>query len=179
MQKITPFLWFTATLEEAATFTLHLQGTRRWARFPGMADAGPGPKGSAMSVTFQIEGAGIFALNGGPQSSSRPPISFFVNCETQQEVDELLGKLSAVAERDRLRLAAGTSSASPGRSSPPSSANCWATSDPAKSETAPCRPCPADDQDRYQKTPARRAAEARIKLPLPVVKKAVRHQPFV
>jgi predicted 3-demethylubiquinone-9 3-methyltransferase (glyoxalase superfamily) len=64
-------------------------------------DAGPGPKGSAMSVTFQIEGQEFFALNGGPQFKFTPAISFFVNCETQQEVDELWEKLSAGGRTDR------------------------------------------------------------------------------
>jgi predicted 3-demethylubiquinone-9 3-methyltransferase (glyoxalase superfamily) len=64
-------------------------------------DAGPGPKGSAMSVTFQIEGQEFYALNGGPQFKFTPAISFFVNCETQQEVDELWDKLSAGGRTDR------------------------------------------------------------------------------
>jgi predicted 3-demethylubiquinone-9 3-methyltransferase (glyoxalase superfamily) len=64
-------------------------------------DAGPGPKGSAMSVTFQIEGQEFYALNGGPQFKFTPAISFFVNCETQQEVDELWEKLSAGGRTDR------------------------------------------------------------------------------
>jgi predicted 3-demethylubiquinone-9 3-methyltransferase (glyoxalase superfamily) len=58
-------------------------------------DAGPGPKGSVMSAVFEIEGQQFFALNGGPLFSFTPAISFFVNCETQQEVDELWDKLSA------------------------------------------------------------------------------------
>jgi predicted 3-demethylubiquinone-9 3-methyltransferase (glyoxalase superfamily) len=64
-------------------------------------DAGPGPKGSVMSVTFQIEGQEFFALNGGPQFKFTPAISFFVNCETQKEVDDLWEKLSAGGRTDR------------------------------------------------------------------------------
>jgi predicted 3-demethylubiquinone-9 3-methyltransferase (glyoxalase superfamily) len=64
-------------------------------------DAGPGAKGSVMSVTFQIEGQEFFALNGGPQFKFTPAISFFVNCETQKEVDELWEKLSAGGRTDR------------------------------------------------------------------------------
>jgi len=60
-----------------------------------------GPKGSVMSVTFQIEGQEFFALNGGPQFKFTPAISFFVNCETQQEVDDLWEKLSAGGRTDR------------------------------------------------------------------------------
>jgi len=63
-------------------------------------DAGPGPKGSVMSVTFQIEGQEFFALNGGPQFKFTPAISFFVNCETQLEVDELWEKLSTGGRTD-------------------------------------------------------------------------------
>ena len=64
-------------------------------------DAGPGPKGSVMSATFQLEGQDFYALNGGPQFTFTPAISFFVNCETQQEVDELWDKLSEGGRKDR------------------------------------------------------------------------------
>ena len=56
--------------------------------------AGPGPKGSVMSVTFQLEGQDFMALNGGPHFSFTPAISMFVNCETQEEVDHYWEKLS-------------------------------------------------------------------------------------
>ena len=61
-------------------------------------DAGPGPKGSVMSATFQLEGQEFMALNGGPHFQFTPAISFFVNCETQAEVDELWEKLSEGGE---------------------------------------------------------------------------------
>src|SRR5437867_9714939 len=64
-------------------------------------EAGPGPKGTVMSATFQLEGQEFFALNGGPQFSFTPAISFFVNCETQQEVDELWEKLSQGGAKER------------------------------------------------------------------------------
>jgi predicted 3-demethylubiquinone-9 3-methyltransferase (glyoxalase superfamily) len=64
-------------------------------------EAGPGPKGTVMSATFQLEGQDFFALNGGPQFTFTPAISFFVNCETQQEVDELWEKLSEGGEKGR------------------------------------------------------------------------------
>src|SRR6202795_456476 len=70
-------------------------------RISRFGDAGPGPKGSVMSVTFQIEGQEFFALNGGPQFKFTPAISFFVNCETQKEVDDLWEKLSAGGRTDR------------------------------------------------------------------------------
>ena len=64
-------------------------------------DAGPGPKGTVMSATFELEGQEIMALNGGPVFTFNPAISFFVNCETQKEVDELWEKLSAGGKKDR------------------------------------------------------------------------------
>jgi predicted 3-demethylubiquinone-9 3-methyltransferase (glyoxalase superfamily) len=64
-------------------------------------DAGPGPKGTVMSANFELEGQPFYALNGGPMYSFTPAISFFVNCETQQEVDELWEKLSAGGQPNR------------------------------------------------------------------------------
>ncbi len=58
-------------------------------------EAGPGPKGTVMTVTFQLKGQKFIALNGGPHYTFSPAISFFVDCETQSEVDELWEKLSA------------------------------------------------------------------------------------
>ena len=101
MQKITPFLWFNGQAEEAAKFYVSIFKNSKVGRVSRYGDAGPGPKGSVMSVTFQLEGQEFFALNGGPQYSFTPAISFFVNCETQQEVDELWDKLSAGGRTDQ------------------------------------------------------------------------------
>jgi predicted 3-demethylubiquinone-9 3-methyltransferase (glyoxalase superfamily) len=101
MQKITPFLWFDGNAEEAANFYISIFKNSKMGKISRYGDAGPGPKGSAMSVTFQIEGQEFYALNGGPQFKFTPAISFFVNCETQQEVDELWEKLSAGGRTDR------------------------------------------------------------------------------
>ena len=101
MQKITPFLWFDGNAEEAANFYISIFKNSKMGKISRYSDAGPGPKGSAMSVTFQIEGQEFFALNGGPQFKFTPAISFFVNCETQQEVDDLWEKLSAGGRTDR------------------------------------------------------------------------------
>jgi predicted 3-demethylubiquinone-9 3-methyltransferase (glyoxalase superfamily) len=101
MQKITPFLWFDGNAEEAANFYISIFKNSKMGKISRYGDAGPGPKGSAMSVTFQIEGQEFFALNGGPQFKFTPAVSFFVNCETQQEVDELWEKLSAGGRTDR------------------------------------------------------------------------------
>ncbi|HUJ50222.1 MAG TPA: VOC family protein [Bryobacteraceae bacterium] len=64
-------------------------------------DAGPGPKGSVMMVTFQVDGQEFMALNGGPEYKFTPAISLYVNCETQQEVDALWNKLSEGGRKDR------------------------------------------------------------------------------
>jgi len=101
MQKVTPFLWFDGNAEEAANFYISIFKNSKMGKISRYGDAGPGPKGSAMSVTFQIEGQEFFALNGGPQFKFTPAISFFVNCETQQEVDDLWEKLSAGGRTDR------------------------------------------------------------------------------
>ena len=79
MQKITPFLWFDGNAEEAANFYISIFKNSKMGKISRYGEAGPGPKGSAMSVTFQIEGQEFFALNGGPQFKFTPAISFFVN----------------------------------------------------------------------------------------------------
>ena len=95
MQKITPFLWFDSNAEEAANFYTSIFKNSRILNVARYGEAGPGPKGSAMTVTFQLEGQQFIALNGGPHYTFSPAISFFVNCETQAEVDEFWNKLSA------------------------------------------------------------------------------------
>jgi predicted 3-demethylubiquinone-9 3-methyltransferase (glyoxalase superfamily) len=101
MQKITPFLWFDGKAEEAMNFYVSIFKNSKVGRVTRYGDAGPGPKGTVMSATFQLEGQEFFALNGGPQFQFTPAISFFVNCETQQEVDDLWEKLSAGGEKNR------------------------------------------------------------------------------
>jgi predicted 3-demethylubiquinone-9 3-methyltransferase (glyoxalase superfamily) len=97
-QKITTFLWFNGKAEEAAN---HYVSVFKNSKILGVArygDAGPGPKGSVMTVQFQLEGQEFIALNGGPQFKFTEAISLLVNCETQKEVDELWSKLSAGGE---------------------------------------------------------------------------------
>jgi predicted 3-demethylubiquinone-9 3-methyltransferase (glyoxalase superfamily) len=95
MQKITPFLWFNGNAEEAANFYVSVFKNSRILSIARFGDAGPGPKGSVMVVSFEIEGQKFSALNGGPQYTISPAISFLVDCETQAEVDELWAKLTA------------------------------------------------------------------------------------
>lgn len=99
MQKITPFLWFDGKAEEAANFYVSVFKNSKIGNVTRYGDAGPGPKGTVMLVTFQIEGEEFIALNGGPQYTFSPAISFFVNCVTQKEVDDLWEKLSAGGEQ--------------------------------------------------------------------------------
>jgi predicted 3-demethylubiquinone-9 3-methyltransferase (glyoxalase superfamily) len=101
MQKITPFLWFDDKAEEAMNFYVSIFKNSKVGRVTRYGEAGPGPKGTVMSATFQLEGQEFFALNGGPLFSFTPAISFFVNCETQQEVDELWKRLSAGGKEER------------------------------------------------------------------------------
>ena len=101
MQRITPFLWFDDQAEEAMNFYVSIFKNSKVGRVTRYGEAGPGPKGSVMSATFQLGGQEFMALNGGPHFSFTPAISFFVNCETQEEVDELWKKLSAGGKTDR------------------------------------------------------------------------------
>jgi predicted 3-demethylubiquinone-9 3-methyltransferase (glyoxalase superfamily) len=101
MQKIIPFLWFDGKAEEATNFYVSIFKNARIGATRRYGEAGPGPKGSVMSVEFQLDGQQFIALNGGPQFTFSPAISFFVNCETQEEVDELWEKLSAGGNKNR------------------------------------------------------------------------------
>ncbi|HSY50714.1 MAG TPA: VOC family protein [Thermoanaerobaculia bacterium] len=87
MQKITPFLWFDSNAEEAMDFYVSVFKDSKIVNVARYGEAGPGPKGTVMVGTFEIEGQQFLALNGGPIYQFTPAISFVVNCETQQEVD--------------------------------------------------------------------------------------------
>jgi len=98
MQKIMPFLWFDDQAEEAANFYVSIFKKSKIGNVTryGEADSEVSgrPKGSVMTVTFQLDGQEFIALNGGPVFKFTEAISFLVNCETQEEVDELWEKLS-------------------------------------------------------------------------------------
>jgi len=98
MPRINPFLWFNNQAEEAANFYVSVFKNSRIVRVTRYGDAGPGPKGSVMTVDFQLDGQEFVALNGGPQFSFSPAISFVVNCQTQAEVEEFWQKLAAGGE---------------------------------------------------------------------------------
>ena len=95
MQKISAFLWFDSQAEEAAKFYVGIFKNSKIGRITHYGDAGPRPKGTVMTVEFQLEGVEFVALNGGPQFKFTEAISFNVNCETQEEIDYFWEKLSA------------------------------------------------------------------------------------
>jgi predicted 3-demethylubiquinone-9 3-methyltransferase (glyoxalase superfamily) len=101
MQKITPFLWFNNNAEEAANFYTSIFKNSKIGDISRCGDVGPGPKGTVLSITFELEGQKFMALNGGPHFTFTPAISLFVNCETQQEVDEFWEKLSEGGQKEK------------------------------------------------------------------------------
>ena len=96
MQKITPLLWFDGKAEEAMNFYVSIFKN---SKVVSVSRSGAG--GRVTGATFQLDGQEFFALNGGPQFTFSPAISFFVNCETQEEVDELWEKLSEGGKKER------------------------------------------------------------------------------
>ena len=94
LQKVTPFLWFDTQAEEAANFYTSIFPNSKILGMTRYGDAGPGPKGSVMTVAFELDGQQFTALNGGPQFKFSGAISFVVNCETQDEVDHYWERLS-------------------------------------------------------------------------------------
>ena len=94
VQKITPFLWFDKQAEEAARFYTSIFESAKIVSLTRYGEAGPGPRGSVMTVAFQLDGQEFVALNGGPQFKFTEATSFVVNCDTQEEVDRFWEKLS-------------------------------------------------------------------------------------
>jgi predicted 3-demethylubiquinone-9 3-methyltransferase (glyoxalase superfamily) len=95
MQKITPFLWFDNNAEEAMKFYTSVFGNSKIVKVMLYPEGSPGPVGTMMVGTFQIEGQEFMALNAGPLFKFTEAISFVVNCESQDEVDEYWTKLTA------------------------------------------------------------------------------------
>jgi len=89
MKKITPFLWFDNQAEEAVNFYTSIFKNSKPGKITRYGEGGPGPAGTVMSATFELDSQEFIALNGGPHFKFTPAVSFFVNCETQQEIDEL------------------------------------------------------------------------------------------
>ena len=95
LQKITPFLWFDHEAEEAARFYTEIFPNSRITTDTRFGEAGPGPKGSVMTVGFELAGQPFAALNGGPAFHFTEAVSFVVHCDSQEEVDEMWDRLSA------------------------------------------------------------------------------------
>jgi predicted 3-demethylubiquinone-9 3-methyltransferase (glyoxalase superfamily) len=93
MQQITPFLWFDGNAEEAVNFYVSVFPNSKIKSTARYGDAGPGPKGSVMTMSFHLDGMDFVALNGGPHYKFTPAISFVANCETQEQVDHLWDNL--------------------------------------------------------------------------------------
>jgi predicted 3-demethylubiquinone-9 3-methyltransferase (glyoxalase superfamily) len=94
MQKISPFLWFDDQAEDAMNFYVSIFKNAKAGSVTRYGDTGPGPEGSVMTASFELEGQRFTALNGGPHFKFTEAISFVVDCQTQEEVDELWAKLS-------------------------------------------------------------------------------------
>jgi predicted 3-demethylubiquinone-9 3-methyltransferase (glyoxalase superfamily) len=101
MPKITPFLWFDTQAEEAVQFYTAIFKNSKVGKVARYGDAGPGPKGSVMTASFELDGQPFIALNGGPLFKFTEAISFVVDCADQAEVDAFWEKLSAGGEKSR------------------------------------------------------------------------------
>ncbi|HEY2961987.1 MAG TPA: VOC family protein [Pyrinomonadaceae bacterium] len=94
-QKITTFLWFDNNAEEAANFYVSVFKNSRILETTRYTEAGPGPKGTVMTIAFELDGQQFTALNGGPQFKFTEAISLVVHCQSQEEVDYYWNKLTA------------------------------------------------------------------------------------
>ena len=101
MQKITPFLWFDANAEEAANYYVATFDNSRIVEVSHYGEHSMGPAGSVMTVTFELEGQRVTALNGGPHFHFTPAISLYVDCNSQEEVDRYWARLSTGGEKER------------------------------------------------------------------------------
>jgi predicted 3-demethylubiquinone-9 3-methyltransferase (glyoxalase superfamily) len=94
MQKITPCLWFDGRAEEAADFYVSVFKNSRIVSTTYFPEGSPRPAGSVMTVEFVLDGEEYLALDGGPEFTFSPAVSFMAHCDTQEEVDELWEKLT-------------------------------------------------------------------------------------
>jgi len=99
MQRITPFLWYDTQAEEAAKFYVSIFPKSKILKMARYGDAGPGPKGSVMTVEFELAGQRMIALNGGPHFKFTEAISLSVDCKDQKEVDRYWTRLSQGGEQ--------------------------------------------------------------------------------
>ncbi len=94
MSAITPFLWFDTEAEEAAKFYVSVFPNSRIKAVHYYGEAGPRPKGSVMTVEFELDGKPFVALNGGPEPKFNHAVSFVVDCKDQAEIDHYWDKLT-------------------------------------------------------------------------------------
>ena len=94
MPQITPFLWFDSQAEEAANFYVSVFNNSKIVRTARYGDAGPGPKGTVVTVEFDLDGERFTALNGGPLFKFTEAVSFVVHCKDQEDVDKCWNALS-------------------------------------------------------------------------------------
>jgi predicted 3-demethylubiquinone-9 3-methyltransferase (glyoxalase superfamily) len=95
VQKITPFLWFDNNAEEAMNFYVSVFKNSKVLSIHHSGKAGPGEDGTVMVVHFELDGVRFVGLNGGPMNTFSEAISFWVYCDTQEEIDDLWEKLTA------------------------------------------------------------------------------------
>jgi predicted 3-demethylubiquinone-9 3-methyltransferase (glyoxalase superfamily) len=100
-QNITPFLWFDDNADEAVNFYLSIFKDSRLLDTKRYGETGPGPKGTIMTATFELNGQQFIALNGGPRFKFTEAVSFVVKCETQEEIDYYWDKLLDGGEPQR------------------------------------------------------------------------------
>ncbi|HEV2830276.1 MAG TPA: VOC family protein [Pyrinomonadaceae bacterium] len=98
-QKITTFLWFDNNAEEAVNFYVSVFKNSKVLQTTRYGEIGPGPKGTVMTIAFQLDGQEFTALNGGPQFKFTEAVSLVVHCDTQEEVDYFWEKLSEGGEK--------------------------------------------------------------------------------
>jgi len=94
-QKITPFLWFDNNAEEAMNLYISVFKNSKVGTVTRYGDAGPGPKGSVLTASFELGGQKFVALNGGPRFKFTEAVSFVINCETQEEIDYFWDRLTS------------------------------------------------------------------------------------
>jgi len=98
MSKVTPWLWFDMEGEEAAEFYTSIFPNSKILEVSRYGPGGPRPEGTAMTVSFDLDGQRVNALNGGPQYKHSEAFSFMVDCEDQDEVDYYWEKLGEGGE---------------------------------------------------------------------------------
>ena len=95
MDKITPFLWYDGQAEEAAAFYVSVFKNSRILNVTRYGDAAQGPKGTAMTVVFELDGRRFIGLNGGPLYTFTEAVSFAIDCQSQEEVDHFWTHLTS------------------------------------------------------------------------------------